>query len=128
MSREERIKRFWAITVTPEFERDHNDFLDTIVTTELESPTPEETMLRQMGAVMMFDTYERLPQVKASTLILQGDRDLLVVPGNADILHERMPDSRVVSITNAGHCFFWEQPEQSAKAVIEFLSAVPAPA
>jgi len=128
MSREERIKRFWAITVTPEFERDHDDFLDTIVKTELESPTPEETMLRQMGAVMTFDTYERLPQIQSTTLILQGDRDLLVVPGNADILHERIPGSRVVAITNAGHCFFWEQPEQSAKAVIEFLSAVPAPA
>jgi pimeloyl-ACP methyl ester carboxylesterase len=53
---------------------------------------------------------------------------MLVVPGNAEILHERIAGSRLVSITNAGHCFFWEQPEQSAKAVIEFLSAVPAPA
>jgi len=128
MTREEKIKQFWAMTVTLEFERDHNDFLDNIVKTELESPTPEATMLRQMGAAMTFDTYDRLPQVKSPTLILHGDRDMLVVPGNGDILNERIPGSRVVTITNAGHCFFWEQPEQSAKAVIEFLTAVPTPA
>ena len=128
MSRQERIKQFWAMTVTPEFERDHGDFLDNVVKTELESPTPEETMLRQMGAVVTFDTFDRLPQVRAPTLILQGDRDLLVAPGNADILHERIPGSQVVPITNASHCFFWEQPKQSAAAVIEFLSAVPSPA
>jgi len=128
LPREAKIKQFWAMTVTPEFERDHEDFLDNVVKTELESPTPEETLFRQMGAAITFDTYDRLPQVKAPTLILHGDRDVLVVPGNADILHERIPGSRVVPITNAGHCFFWEQPEESANAVIEFLSKVATPA
>jgi len=128
LSSDEKIKQFWAMTVTPEFERDHDDFLDNVVRVELESPTPEATLFRQVGAVATFDSYDRLPQIDAPTLILHGDRDMLVVPANGDILHERIAGSRLVTITNAGHCFFWERPEESAKAVIEFLSAVPAAA
>ncbi len=124
----ERLKAFWAVAVSPEFERDHGDFLDNIVTVEMESPTPEETMLRQIGAVMTFDTFERLPKVTAPTLIIQGTKDALVVLGNEKVLQERIPGSQVHIIDGVGHCFFWEKPEESASAVIDFLSKVPAPA
>jgi 3-oxoadipate enol-lactonase len=128
MPREEKTKAFWAVAVTPEFARDREDFLDGIVEKELESPTPEETMFRQMGAVMSFETYERLPQVKAPTLIIQGTKDVLVVPGNEKVLQERIAGSQVHIIEGVGHCFFWEKPEESANALIEFLAKVPTPA
>jgi pimeloyl-ACP methyl ester carboxylesterase len=128
LPRDETIKQFWAVTVSPEFERDHGEFLDNIVKVELESPTPEATMLRQMGAVMTFDSYDRLPQLKAPTLIIQGTSDVLVVPGNAEILRERIAGSRVHIIEGVGHCFFWEKPEETARVISEFLAAVPAPA
>jgi pimeloyl-ACP methyl ester carboxylesterase len=125
LPRGQRIKAFWSVAVSSEFERDHGDFLDNVVKTELQSPTPEETMLRQFGAVMGFDTYERLPQIKAPTLILQGTSDVMVVPENAEVLKERIVGSRVHLIEGAGHCFFWEKPEESANVIAEFLSAVP---
>jgi pimeloyl-ACP methyl ester carboxylesterase len=127
-SREEKAKTFWSMAVSPEFERDHADFLDEIVKVEMESPTPEETMLRQIGATMTFDTYDRLPQVKAPTLIIQGTVDVLVVPGNADILRDRIAGSQVHMIEGVGHCFFWERPEEVTTVISEFLAAVPAPA
>ncbi|MDO8613587.1 MAG: alpha/beta hydrolase, partial [Dehalococcoidia bacterium] len=78
-------------------------------------------------AVQSFDTYDRLPQVQAPTLVIHGDRDQLVPVENADILHERIPGSQVRIVPGVGHCFFWEKPEESAGAIVEFLkSAVPA--
>jgi pimeloyl-ACP methyl ester carboxylesterase len=125
MPRNERIKQFWAVAVSPEFEQDHGDFLDNVVKVELESPTPEQTMMQQMGAVMGFEAYDRLPKVKSPTLIIQGTSDVLVVPGNADILRERIAGSRVHLIEGAGHCFFWERPEETTQVISEFLAAVP---
>jgi pimeloyl-ACP methyl ester carboxylesterase len=85
-------------------------------------------MLRQVGAAMSFDIYDRLPQIKAPTLIIQGTNDVLVVPGNADILHDRIPGSQIHMIDGVGHCFFWERPEETTNAVVNFLSRVPAAA
>ncbi|MGH2400432.1 MAG: alpha/beta fold hydrolase, partial [bacterium] len=77
------------------------------------------------GAVQSFDTYDRLPTIKAPTLILQGDWDILVPAENAHILHERIPGSQVRIIEGTGHCFFWERPEVVAEEVVGFLSGVP---
>jgi len=58
---------------------------------------------------------------------VHGDRDQLVPVGNADILRQRIAGSQVRVIPGVGHMFFWEKPEESAEAIIEFLkSAVPA--
>ena len=47
---------------------------------------------------------------------------------NAHILHDRIPNSQLEILPNVGHAFFTEKPEESAKAIVEFLSSVPAPA
>ena len=88
------------------------------------APTPMETFGLQMAAVQSFDTYDRLPQIKAPTLILQGDRDILVPAENAEVLHERIPGSRVRIVRGTGHCFFWEEPEEVVEEVVGFLSGV----
>ncbi len=122
---EERIRRFWGITITPEFEESGKEFLDRIIAIAMETPTPMETFGRQFAAAMAFDTYERLPQIKAPTLIIHGDRDFLVPVGNADVLHSQISGSQVRIVPGVGHCFFWEKPDASADAIVEFLTKVP---
>ncbi len=127
MPLEQRIEQFWLITVTQGFIDTHKEFLDGIIKTHLSTPTPWETFGRQFVAVQSFDTYDRLPQIEAPTLIVQGDEDVLIPAQNADILNQRIPGSKVRIINGVGHCFFWEKPEESAGAIVEFLkSAVPA--
>ena len=125
---QERIQQFWLVTVTPEFMESGKEFLDDIITTHLATPTPVDTFGRQFAAIMQFDTFERLPEVKAPTLIIHGDRDVLVPVGNADILRERIADSTLRIVPGVGHMFFWEKPAESAGAIVEFLSSVPTPA
>jgi len=86
------------------------------------TPTPMETFGRQFGAAQAFDTHDRLSQIKSPTLILHGDRDILVPAENAEILHEQIPGSRVRIVQGTGHCFFWEEPEEVVQEVVGFLS------
>ncbi len=125
---EQRIEQFWLVTVTPEFVQRGRQFLDTMMAASLATPTPWETFGKQFAAIQAFDSYDRLPQLTAPTLIINGNRDVIVTVGNADILQQRINGSRVRIIEGVGHCFFWEKPEESAQAVVEFLAQVPAPA
>jgi pimeloyl-ACP methyl ester carboxylesterase len=84
--------------------------------------TPLHTYQHHWGAVTGFDTFERLPGIKAPTLLITGTSDLLVPDANADIIRERIPGARIHKLPGVGHVFFWEKPEASAAAVTEFLS------
>jgi pimeloyl-ACP methyl ester carboxylesterase len=124
---EERIAEFWKLTVTEPFIASGKEFLDGIIQVHLDTPTPWATFGLQFAAVQQFDTFDRLPGVKAPTLIIHGDKDILIPYGNADILHKQIPGSRLHTVNDVGHCFFWEKPEESAAVVSEFLASVPAP-
>ena len=73
-------------------------------------------------------TYERLPQIQTPTLIIHGDRDLLMPVENAEVLR-RIRGSRVQIVPGVGHLFFWEKPHEAAQAIMQFLlPSIPAPA
>ena len=121
----ERIKQFWNITITPEFIKTGAGFLDDIIAKHLAQPTPLETFGRQLAAAQPFDTYDRLPQIEAPTLVIHGDQDNLIPVGNAEVLASRITGAQKRIIKGAAHMFFWEKPEESAEAIVEFLAKVP---
>ncbi len=126
---QERVRQFLLTAATPEFlEKAAKEFWDWIIATWLAAPTPWETIGRHFMAIQAFDTYERLPQVQAPTLIIHGDKDILVPVENAEVLRRRIESSRVRIVPGVAHMFFWEKPAESAGAIVEFLSSVPAPA
>lgn len=59
--------------------------------------------------------------IRAPTLIVTGVEDNVVDPRNADVLAERIGGAEVERIENAGHLFFWEQPDAFVRIVAEFL-------
>ncbi len=125
---EERVRKFWLAMVTPEFIETNKDFLAAIIAIHLETPTPWETFGRQYVAIQSFDTYERLPQVGAPTLLIHGDRDILIPMENVEVLRQRIEGSQVHIVPGVAHMFFWEKPAESAGEIVQFLSSVPAPA
>jgi pimeloyl-ACP methyl ester carboxylesterase len=54
-------------------------------------------------------------------LIVQGERDILIKPANAEILKSRIPHAEVFMVPNAGHNFFAEDPMGVHQRIIEFL-------
>ena len=70
---------------------------------------------------MLFRSWDRLPELRAPTLVLHGAADAVVDPANAELLAERIPEARVELFPGCGHLFFWEQPERFVEVVGEFL-------
>jgi pimeloyl-ACP methyl ester carboxylesterase len=86
--------------------------------------TPMHTFMRQGQAIGGFESFARLGQIKAPTLIIHGDDDSIVPYPNAEVLHGVIAGSKVHTLKAAGHMFFWEAPEESVRVAADFLSAV----
>ena len=66
-------------------------------------------------------TYARLETMRAPTLVVSGEADLLSPPVLMRMLAAHIPTSRFVSLPEAGHAGFWERPEVWNGIVLEFI-------
>jgi len=84
-------------------------------------PQSTEAFVRQANAIRTFDALARLGAVKAPTLVLVGDQDILTPPWAARELAEAIPGAKLQILEGGAHGFFWEIPEKTNRAIIEFL-------
>jgi pimeloyl-ACP methyl ester carboxylesterase len=77
----------------------------------------------QLQAIMAWEAYSRLPQISAPTLVVHGDNDRLVPPGNADLIAERIPGAKLVKLPDASHILMTDQPAAVHGAMLDFLAA-----
>jgi len=122
------LRRTIQALCAPGFAERRPGALEGFVDGVLASPTSYEVLQAQLKAVLSDDRYKLLPRIQAPTLIIQGDKDRLVPPGNAGVLHERIPDTRLAGIANCGHMVMLEWPEKLAELIAVFLMDTPAPA
>jgi pimeloyl-ACP methyl ester carboxylesterase len=66
-------------------------------------------------------TYARLETMQVPVLMLAGEADLLSPPALMRLLAAHLPNRRFVTLPEAGHAAFWEQPELWNRLVLEFL-------
>ena len=88
-------------------------------------PTSPAGYLAQLQAILPWESFSRLPQITAPTLVIHGRADRLVPPGNGELIAARIPGAQLVLIESASHLFSTDQPEAAEKAVFEFLAARP---
>ncbi len=62
-----------------------------------------------------------LERLQVPTLVIVGEADLLSPPALMRLLAARIPTCTMVSVPEAGHAAFWEQPEVWNRLVLEFL-------
>jgi pimeloyl-ACP methyl ester carboxylesterase len=84
-------------------------------------PQPRYAFRRQRGALRGFTTADRVAGIAAPTLIVHGDSDRVVPVGNARLLAERIPNSRLVVLEDSGHACCVDQAEAFNRVVIDFL-------
>jgi pimeloyl-ACP methyl ester carboxylesterase len=84
-----------------------------------------EAILGQVEAVMGHRATDRLHQVAAPTLVITGDADLLIPPGNSDVLARNIPNAKLVKVPGGSHGFNFETPEVFNREVLDFLATVP---
>ncbi len=83
-------------------------------------PRPEAYINQLMG-IFTWEAYSRLDRVQAATLVIHGEADRLVPPGNGKLIAARIPNAKLVLIPHAGHIFSTDQPAAAQAAVSEFL-------
>lgn len=70
-----------------------------------------------------FDIRQRLATITAPTLILVGAHDFICGTRWADMLHNGIPGSRLVTFPDTGHMGHVEAPVEFAEAVVKFLGS-----
>ena len=108
---------------TQEYIDKHPEAVDDYVAITVKYPTPLHGLNGQLQAVAGGDTYDRLPQIKAPTLVIVGDSDRLIPPENSRIIASRISGAELVIIKNAGHAF--TQSPDAVKAILDFLKRHP---
>jgi pimeloyl-ACP methyl ester carboxylesterase len=79
--------------------------------------------LAQMLAVLAFSSADRLGGLSLPTLVIHGDRDVLVPTENAPRLAARIPGA-TLEILPGGHVFFYENHDAYFSRVDTFLANV----
>lgn len=84
----------------------------------------EKGYVGQLQAIMGLATWERLDQIDVPTLVVHGRNDRLVPHANGEDIARRIPNARLVSLPNASHIFFTDQPAAATAALNGFLDEV----
>ena len=86
------------------------------------SPLPiSDQMRRVMPALWEFDARDWLGEIRAPTLILAGDTDVIAPPSHSKKLHERIATSKFVLLPAAGHSPVIQRRDDLKAAVRPFL-------
>jgi pimeloyl-ACP methyl ester carboxylesterase len=83
-----------------------------------------EALLGQVHAVSTHKATDRLHQIRVPTMVITGDSDRLIPPGNSDILARAIPNAKLVKIEGGSHGFNFETPQVFNREILTFLASV----
>jgi 3-oxoadipate enol-lactonase len=79
--------------------------------------------ISQLQGIMAWEAYSRLSEIAVPTLVIHGESDQLIPPGNGKLVADRIPNAKLVMIPRASHIFPTDQPKIADQALLSFLSA-----
>jgi len=82
-----------------------------------------EAYTAQLQGILAWESYSRLSAIQSPTLVLHGESDRLVPPGNGRLIAERIPGAKLVMIPHASHIFLTDQTEAAMDPIHTFLAA-----
>jgi 3-oxoadipate enol-lactonase len=103
LSQKEVAKMTIPLILTEDFAKKNPDLVELMMHQMLKAPISNEAFMQQLNAIMEFDTHDRLPQIRAPTLVLHGKQDILVPPGNCSILAEAIPNAKHIYLGKSAH-------------------------
>ena len=85
--------------------------------------TTYASALQSQMSMQTTDLSTRLSAIRQPTLIMYGERDLVITPTQPLMARARIASSRIEVLAGCGHCPGVEQPEPFASLVLSFLGA-----
>lgn len=119
----ELAQRLLRVLFTPEWVAENAHRLPLLLARVGAHPISPEGYVRQLMAISQFDAGGRLESIDRPTLVLHGDRDILLPPENGRVLAREIPGARLVIFEGCAHGFTTEQPNRFVSVVREFLDA-----
>jgi pimeloyl-ACP methyl ester carboxylesterase len=120
LSKEEVARMIVPFLFTSDFIENNPKLVEFRIQRMLRMPISNEAYMRQLNAIMGFNTYERLSQIEVPALILHGKRDVLIPPENGSILARAIPNTKLVYFENSAHELA-EEMEKAISVLLDFL-------
>lgn len=81
-----------------------------------------ESLHRLSRSSKDFDILDQIHEIKAPTLLIGGTRDIITPIYEMKKIQDRIADSKMVIIEDAGHASFYEKMDEFATAVLGFVA------
>jgi len=115
-----RKRPFVVFLFASDFVKEHPDLVDCLFSRAAKHPISKEGWIRQLDAILGFNSYQRLENVKVPTLILHGRKDVEIPPENASILAKAISNAKLVYLEKSAHCLV-EEIAEVITILAEFL-------
>ncbi len=120
---EKALQRTIELMFTPDTITEEPEVIEGFKAAWMKAPTSNHNAVRQYMAAATIDSYERLPEITAPTLVVMGTADILIPPENSRIIAERIPGAKLIEYEGFGHSFISRMPEYFINDLLEFLAS-----
>jgi 3-oxoadipate enol-lactonase len=86
--------------------------------------SPEDVAQVQRGMAERADSIETLKTINVPTILITGAEDIATGVNEAELMHQSIVGSQLRVIVKAGHYSPWEQPEEAARLLRQFLDGL----
>jgi len=77
--------------------------------------------MAQLQGILAWESYTRIAEIAAPTLVIHGKSDALVPPGNGELIAGRIPGAKLILLEHASHLFLTDQTQAAHKEILGFL-------
>ena len=120
----ERVRENLLLAFSPEYVATEREEIERVIALREANFVPEQVYLHQLQAAVGFDASARVQEIKARTLVITGDADIIVPAQNSHNLAARIPRAELRVIPGGSHTFFIEKADEFNRAIIEFIANV----
>lgn len=117
----ERMRRNIRMAFTPEFAMNNEAEIERFCQMRESSFVPATVYQQQLNSAIGFASEPDLGSIRAETLVLTGDNDLVVPAENSANLVRSLQNATLAIIEGGGHMAFVEEPKKFNSIVREFL-------
>ncbi len=107
---------------TPTFIQNHRQELTEFLAETTPLHSRNAALQRQLQAFASHDTCDTLSDIRATTLIISGDKDIAIPRSNSDVLAAKIPNAKLEIIADAAHGFSYSHPDTTADLIHRFLN------
>jgi len=121
LNTEERVRENLLLAFSPGYLASEAAEVERVIRLRAENPVPEYVYQRQLQAAVRFDASTRVGRVKAPTLVVTGDADVIVPPENSRNLAAAIPGAELRVVEGGSHTFFIERAAEFNRIVADFI-------